>query len=76
MFTFLPSLIDASRAAWCGVPLEMMEGTIPIGGTKGLSTRPRCITLITQLNRIYTDYGTGGLTVVVPNYILPEDYEF
>jgi hypothetical protein len=49
MFSFLPSLIEASRAAWCGVPLEMKEGTIPIMGTKGLSTRPRCITLITQL---------------------------
>jgi hypothetical protein len=31
------------------VPLEMKEGTIPIRGTKGLSTSPRCITLITQL---------------------------
>jgi hypothetical protein len=30
----------------------MKEGTIPIWGTKGLSTRPRCITLITQLNTI------------------------
>jgi hypothetical protein len=49
MFSFLPSLIEASRAAWCGVPLEMKEGTIPIRGTKGLCTRPRCITLITQL---------------------------
>jgi hypothetical protein len=29
------------------MPLEMKEGTIPIWGTKGLSTRPRCITLIT-----------------------------
>jgi hypothetical protein len=26
----------------------MKEGTIPIRGTKGLSTRPRCITLITH----------------------------
>jgi hypothetical protein len=26
----------------------MKEGNIPIRGTKGLSTRPRCITLITQ----------------------------
>jgi hypothetical protein len=26
-FCFLPSLIDASRAAWCGAPLEMTEGT-------------------------------------------------
>jgi hypothetical protein len=50
MFSFLPSLIEASRAAWCGVPLGMKEGTIPIRGTKGLSTRPRCITLITQLD--------------------------
>jgi hypothetical protein len=50
MFSFLPSLIEASRAAWCWVPLEMKEGTIPVRGTKGLSTRPRCITLITQLN--------------------------
>jgi hypothetical protein len=48
MFCFLPSLIEVSRAAWCGVPLEMKEGTIPIWGTKGLSTRPRCITLITH----------------------------
>jgi hypothetical protein len=30
------------------VPPEMKEGTIPIWGTKGLSTRPRCITLITH----------------------------
>jgi hypothetical protein len=55
MFSYLPSLIEASRAAWCGVPLEMKEGTIPIRGTKGLSTRPRCITLITQLNVMYRD---------------------
>jgi hypothetical protein len=48
MFSFLPSLIEVSRAAWCGVPLEMKEVTIPIWGTKGLSTRPRCITLITH----------------------------
>jgi hypothetical protein len=27
-FCFLPSLIEASRAAWCGALLEMMEGTI------------------------------------------------
>jgi hypothetical protein len=47
MYSFLPSLIEVSRAAWCGVPLEMKEGTIPIWGTKGLSTRPRCITLMT-----------------------------
>jgi hypothetical protein len=26
-FCFLPSLIDASRAALCGTPLEMTEGT-------------------------------------------------
>jgi hypothetical protein len=39
MFSFLPSLIDVSRAAWCGVPLEMKEGTIPIWRTKGLFTR-------------------------------------
>jgi hypothetical protein len=26
-FCFLPSLIEASRAAWCGAPLEMTEGT-------------------------------------------------
>jgi hypothetical protein len=48
MFKFLPSLIEISRAAWCGVPLEMNEGTIPICGTKVLSARPRCITLITH----------------------------
>jgi hypothetical protein len=48
MFSFLLSLIEVSRAPWCGVPLEIKEGTIPIWGTKGLSTRPRCITLITQ----------------------------
>jgi hypothetical protein len=42
MFSFLPSLIEVSRAAWRGVPLEMKEGIIPVGGTKGLSTRPRC----------------------------------
>jgi hypothetical protein len=47
MFSFLPSLIEVSRAAWFGVPLEMKEGTIPIWGTKGLSTRPRGITLMT-----------------------------
>jgi hypothetical protein len=50
MFSFLPSLIEVYRAAWCGVPLEMKDGTIPIRGTKGLSTRPRYITLITQPN--------------------------
>jgi hypothetical protein len=27
-FCFLPSVIEASRAAWCGAPLEMTEGTI------------------------------------------------
>jgi hypothetical protein len=27
-FSFLPSLIEASRATWCGAPLEMKEGTI------------------------------------------------
>jgi hypothetical protein len=32
------------------VPLEMKEGTIPVRGTKGLSTRPRCITLLNQLS--------------------------
>jgi hypothetical protein len=48
MFSFLPSLIEVSRAAWCGVPLEMKEGTIPIWGTKVLYTRPRCITLTTH----------------------------
>jgi hypothetical protein len=26
-FCFLPSLIETSRAAWCGAPLEMTEGT-------------------------------------------------
>jgi hypothetical protein len=25
MFCFLPSLMEASRAAWCGAPLEMKE---------------------------------------------------
>jgi hypothetical protein len=54
MYSFLPSLIEASRAAWCGVLLEMKEGTIPIWGTKGLSTRPRCITLMTtHSQRLY-----------------------
>jgi hypothetical protein len=48
MFSFLPSLIEVSRAAWCGVPLEVKEGTTPVWGTKGLSTRPRCITLISH----------------------------
>jgi hypothetical protein len=47
IFSFLPSLIEVSRAACCGVPLEMKEGTIAIWGTKGLSTRPRCVTLMT-----------------------------
>jgi hypothetical protein len=28
VFSFLPSLVEASRAAWCGAPLEMKEGTI------------------------------------------------
>jgi hypothetical protein len=37
-----PSLIEASRAAWCGAPLEMTEGTVWIWGTEGLSIRPRC----------------------------------
>jgi hypothetical protein len=46
MFSFLPLLIEVSRTAWCGVPLEMKEGTIPIWDTKALSIRPRCITLI------------------------------
>jgi hypothetical protein len=40
--SFLPSLIEASRAAWCGAPLEMTEGTTWIWGTEGLSIRPRC----------------------------------
>jgi hypothetical protein len=40
--SFLPSLIEASRAAWCGAPLEITEGTIWIWGTEGLSIRPRC----------------------------------
>jgi hypothetical protein len=44
MYSLLPSLIEASRAGWCGVPLEMKEGTIPIRSTKGLSTRPKFIT--------------------------------
>jgi hypothetical protein len=38
---FHPSLIQASRSAWCGAPLEMTEGTIWIWGTEGLSIRPR-----------------------------------
>jgi hypothetical protein len=51
MYSFLPSLIEVSRASWCGMPLEKKEGTIPIWSTKGLSKRPRCITLkITQLS--------------------------
>jgi hypothetical protein len=58
MFSFLPSLIEASRAGRCGVPLEMTEGTIPIRGTKGLSKRPRCITLMTtQLNKLFLTLG-------------------
>jgi hypothetical protein len=28
VFSFLPSLVEASRATWCGAPLEMKEGTI------------------------------------------------
>jgi hypothetical protein len=40
--SFLLSLIEASRSAWCGAPLEMTEGTILIWGTEGLSIRPRC----------------------------------
>jgi hypothetical protein len=28
VLSFLPSLVEASRAAWCGAPLEMKEGTI------------------------------------------------
>jgi hypothetical protein len=42
MYSFLPSVIEASRAAWCGAPLEMKEGIIWIWGTEGLSIRPRC----------------------------------
>jgi hypothetical protein len=56
MYSFLPSLIEASRTAWCGVALEMKEGTIPIWGTKGLSTRPRCITLMTNSNSTHYVY--------------------
>jgi hypothetical protein len=57
MFSFLLSLIEVSRAAWCGVPLEMKEGTIPIWDTKGLSTRRRCITLIiTQLKEVFFSF--------------------
>jgi hypothetical protein len=56
MFSFLPSLIEVSRAVWCGVPLEMKEGTIPIWGTKGLSTRPRCITLLITLTNALNEY--------------------
>jgi hypothetical protein len=69
MFSCLPSLIEVSRAAWCGVPLEMKEITIPIWGTKGLSTRPRCIILITHSflltysltpwNRVFLEKLTG-----------------
>jgi hypothetical protein len=40
MFSFLPSLIQVSRTAWCGVPLELKEGTIPMRGTKGLGALP------------------------------------
>jgi hypothetical protein len=28
VLSFLPLLVEASRAAWCGAPLEMKEGTI------------------------------------------------
>jgi hypothetical protein len=28
VFSFLSSLVEASRAAWCGAPLEMKEGTV------------------------------------------------
>jgi hypothetical protein len=28
VFSFFPSLVEASCAAWCGAPLEMKEGTI------------------------------------------------
>jgi hypothetical protein len=28
VLSFLPSLVEASHAAWCGAPLEMKEGTI------------------------------------------------
>jgi hypothetical protein len=65
MFSFLPSLIEVSRAVWCGVPLEMKEGTIPIWGTKGLSTRPRCITLITHsFGTLHTtsEHGVSNIT--------------
>jgi hypothetical protein len=44
-FRFLPSLIEASRVGWCGVPLEITEGTISDVGHKGPAyIRPRCIT--------------------------------
>jgi hypothetical protein len=35
------------------------EGAIPIWGTKGLSTRPRCITLMT------TQLNTGRLIAII-----------
>jgi hypothetical protein len=28
VLSFLPSLVEASRAGWCGPPLEMKEGNI------------------------------------------------
>jgi hypothetical protein len=28
VLSFLPSLVEASRAVWCGAPLEMKKGTI------------------------------------------------
>jgi hypothetical protein len=33
--SFLPSLIEVSRAGWCGVPLEMKVGTISDVGNRG-----------------------------------------
>jgi hypothetical protein len=47
------------------VPLEMKKGTIPVRGTKGLSTRPRCITLITQFK--VTDTHTHTLRICNTN---------
>jgi hypothetical protein len=70
MYSFLPSLIEASRAAWCGAPLEMKEGTIWIWGLQGLGA----VTLMTiylyviskggSIHGLYTNvFGYSGLSL-------------
>jgi hypothetical protein len=76
MFHFLPSLIEVSRAAWCGVPLEMKEGTIPIWGPSSslrqarelisglsLGNRAKYLSFTRTQSRVVTGFLTGHNTL-------------